>query len=82
MHLRLLPMAALLLCAACGKPTDVAVQFHTALARDEGAKAFGMLSQSTQAKLTRIASKSAKLSSLSVRFFSLPGAAALRSRSC
>jgi hypothetical protein len=48
-------MAALLFCAACGKPTDVAVQFHTALARDEGAKAFGLLSARTQAELARIA---------------------------
>jgi hypothetical protein len=54
---RLLPLVAclsLVLCG-CGRPTDVAEQFHDALAKGDGAKAFGMLSQSTQAKLTRIA---------------------------
>ena len=56
MHLRpFLLLAALLCLAACARPTDVAVQFHDALAREEGNKAFGMLSARAQAELTRIA---------------------------
>jgi hypothetical protein len=55
LHLRLLPMAALLFCAACAKPADVAVQFHDALAADNGARAFSFLSARSQAELTRIA---------------------------
>jgi hypothetical protein len=54
-HFRPLPLAALLCLAACARPTDVAVQFHDALAADNGARAFSMLSQRTQAELTRIA---------------------------
>ena len=55
---RLFPLAAaLLLLAACSRPTDVAVQFHEALNAGNGAKAFALLSKPTQDKLTEISKK-------------------------
>ena len=41
--------------ASCGRPTDVAVQFHEALALRDGAKAFALLSSATRARLAAIA---------------------------
>ena len=52
---RLLPTLALGLLCACGHPTDVAIQFHDALAKGDGAKAYALLSKPTQEKLARIA---------------------------
>ena len=54
---RLAPLAALLALAACSRPTDVAVQFHEALADGNGGKAFALLSASTRAKLAEIAKR-------------------------
>ena len=49
------PLAALLLLAACSRPTDEAVQFHDALSAQNGVKAFGLLSSQTRAALAKIA---------------------------
>lgn len=53
----LLPLAAVLALSlsACARPSDVAVQFHQALAKGDEAKAFSLLSTPTQARLTAIA---------------------------
>ncbi|MGC4122656.1 MAG: DUF4878 domain-containing protein [Myxococcales bacterium] len=60
---RLFPLAALLLAlSACSPPADVAVQFHDALYRGDGAKAFSLLSKPTQDQLSAIAKKAHDMS--------------------
>jgi hypothetical protein len=53
---RLFPLAAVTLAlTACSRPTEVAVQFHEALLRRDGTKAFSLLSKPTQEQLSKLA---------------------------
>lgn len=56
------PIAAALLLSACSPPNEVAAQFHDALYRGDGAKAFSLLSRSTQERLKEIAKKAHDMS--------------------